>query len=378
MRRIFYAIVLSAICVSCAQKEAFVVKGVLNDAAGKTVYMEHFGLKGSKIIDSVKISSKGSFEFDVDKFDSPEFFRLKIDSASYLFAVDSTETVSIKGSLADLQNAELTGSKDAEMLRLMEKRLRLAEDTVRSLVDSFKNGLLADRKELDDKVLGVFINYKNDASKVIFSRDGCNFAASYYVLYKKMIYGMEPFSSNLNSDSRYFYYVANIWKKRYAGSARAAQLECVVKDIRERKETERNAQFYEKLEGNESRGFVNLNLPDANGTLRSLSDLEGKPIFLYFANLSLMSNYDILDLKDLHAKNPGLAIYMVSFEENVEEWKKSAKGLPWICVNDVSGKAVLTYNLIQLPANYLIAANGTVVGRDVRVDDVRDFLKREK
>jgi hypothetical protein len=33
---------------------------------------------------------------------------------------------------------------------------------------------------------------------------------------------------------------------------------------------------------------------------------------------------------------------------------------------------------MQLPANYLIAANGTVVGRDVRVDDVRDFLKREK
>lgn len=376
MRKIFYAVALSVICASCGKKDDFEVNGLLSDAGGKIVYLEQFGMKGAKVLDSAKISAKGSFEFEVDKLECPEFFKLKIDSASYLFAVDSTESISISGTLANLQNAELSGSEDAEALRFMERRLALAEDSVRSLVKGFKNGQLKDRAELDSKVLSILLNYKKDAAEVIFHKR--KFMASYYALYKKMIYGMEPFSAKLDSDSKYFYYVASKWGKKYEGSVRASQLTNMAKDIRSRKDAERKEQLYEFFEDKESRGFIELNLPDADGKYRSLSDLEGKNIFLYFVNLSLLSNYDILDLKDLCAKNTDLAIYMVSFEEDVEEWKKMAKGLPWTCVNDVSGRAVLTYNILQLPANYLISANGTVVGRDVRVDDVRTFLKRGK
>ncbi|MBQ1978319.1 MAG: AhpC/TSA family protein, partial [Alistipes sp.] len=53
--------------------------------------------------------------------------------------------------------------------------------------------------------------------------------------------------------------------------------------------------------------------------------------------------------------------------------------LPWISVSDLRGlasTAVGTYNVTKLPTSFLIDKNGTIVGRDIRGEELEKKLQQ--
>ena len=131
--------------------------------------------------------------------------------------------------------------------------------------------------------------------------------------------------------------------------------------------------------------FPELVMPDQDGQMRKLSDLEGKVIVLSFWSVAQtehkMFNVDLLDLyKRYHDK--GLEVYQVSFDIDKPTWAAAVRsqGLPWISVNDglgVESPSAAAYNIQQIPTMYVFDKNGDLAGTDVFEKDALEQVIRK-
>lgn len=87
--------------------------------------------------------------------------------------------------------------------------------------------------------------------------------------------------------------------------------------------------------------------------------------------------------REFHAH--GFEIYAVSLDEDKEDWTKAmqeeggSNDLPWINLQapGFEDKAAQTYGVVQLPQNYLIAGDGTIVGVGMREWDVERAVRAQ-
>jgi peroxiredoxin len=128
--------------------------------------------------------------------------------------------------------------------------------------------------------------------------------------------------------------------------------------------------------------FVDFTLPDINGKNVSLSDYKNKYILLDFwgswcqpcrdENKNLVRTYS-------EFKDKGFDILGVSCETQRHWWVDAVQSdkITWENVSDLTGrfnKASLIYGINYYPANFLIAPDGTIIGKDLRGDALRDKL----
>ena len=122
--------------------------------------------------------------------------------------------------------------------------------------------------------------------------------------------------------------------------------------------------------------FPDLELPNIYGKKVALSSLKGKVILLDFWSAEL-GNSNVLnaELKELYAKYHNAAtpleVYQVAIDTSKPLWINTVQQqqLPWISVSDLRGRASTalgTYNVQQLPTNFLIDKNGTILARNLR------------
>ena len=119
--------------------------------------------------------------------------------------------------------------------------------------------------------------------------------------------------------------------------------------------------------------FPELVMPDIDGVMRKLSDLEGKVIVLSFWSVAQDEHKMFnVDLADLYAKyhDKGLEVYQVSLDVDKPTWAATVRnqGLPWISVNDgygIESSAVTAFNVLRIPMMYVFDKQGELVGSDV-------------
>ena len=79
---------------ACNDKQAcptFTVKGKIENAAGKTLYLSNIGINGNIALDSVKIDKNGLYTFEQPQPASYDFFFIAINGAKPIpFAIDSS------------------------------------------------------------------------------------------------------------------------------------------------------------------------------------------------------------------------------------------------------------------------------------------------
>jgi peroxiredoxin len=134
---------------------------------------------------------------------------------------------------------------------------------------------------------------------------------------------------------------------------------------------ERNARLsrFIQQEGQNSPDIV---LPDPDGKKIALSSLRGKYVLLHFWDSadrgSRIMNPVLVELyKKYHSK--GFEIYQVSVDNNRYDWISAIDedGLDWINVGDMEGSniAVNTYNVTEIPFNYLLNKDGVIIGKNM-------------
>lgn len=363
----FTVVAFAMLATSCSDNKHFVVSGVINTAEGGTVYLVREGIDSVVVCDSAYFNADGKFKLKGLRRNAPEFYSLRVDSSSLWLAVDSTEHIEVSAN-RNLTDCKLKGSADSERLLQWLQYIRCMDDSLAKAVADAG----ADRKKADLAFFNMVTAYKDTANS--FIQKNAASPVAYYLLFKRVSLGFQPFEPLAPEDFHTFAVVANMWNKRYPDDLRSKYMKDLVNDV---KKLRQNEAFQQATVDTPKTGFLDLEFPNASGKMVKLSSLKGKNILLEFCYLALMSDEvdQMLNLFHKKYKKNGFEIYMVTFDKNLEIWKQKAASYPWIVVLDANQTSALTYNFQNVPTNYFIAKDGNIVGRDVTLAEVEDYLR---
>ena len=357
------------------QKPSFTVEGTVKGADDKTLYLYNNALGGAVKVDSVKLTEEGTFALHGEAPQSPELYFLIVGDQMLYFGVDSTETVTINADYATMTSAyEVKGSESSEKIR----QITLRQHDLQRRIMAVERDLGLSRQQIADSLQRMVDSYKTDiAMEFIFENPASIYA--YYALFQTMG-GWNLYDRSNPQDVRVFAAVATSWDTFYPESDRAKHLHNTT--IKGMSDTRRAAAqemiAAETASQIETVTLLDLNLPDASGRNRTLTELKGKVVMLDFHLFNMKeSAARILTLRDLYSKyhDQGLEIYQVGLDENEHFWKQQTEKLPWICVYDPSALSARNYNVQSIPEFFLIDRSNALYKRSSQMNDVEAEIK---
>ena len=366
---------LLAIAACNDQKPSFTVEGTVKGADDKTLYLYNNALGGAVKVDSVKLTEEGTFALHGEAPQSPELYFLIVGDQMLYFGVDSTETVTINADYATMTSAyEVKGSKSSEKIR----QITLRQHDLQRRIMAVECDLGLSRQQIADSLQRMVDSYKTDiAMEFIFENPASIYA--YYALFQTMG-GWNLYDRSNPQDVRVFAAVATSWDTFYPESDRAKHLHnTALKSINDNRQAAvREMMAAETADRIETVNLLNLELPDASGHNRTLTELSGKVVLLDFHLFNTKESATrILSLRELYNKyhDQGFEIYQVGLDENEHFWKQQTESLPWISVYDPSAFSARNYNVQSIPEFFLIDRSNALYKRSLQMDDVETEIK---
>ncbi len=351
------------------------VKGTLADAPSSQVVLKQLDGSDYLTLDTLTTGRDGSWRCRVDvKKGQPEFiyvFYKDTRIASMLLQKGETARV-----VSDtLGNYSVTGS--SETLKLME----IERDEA-----AFASEFAATSARLDDldpaspeasavsrELAKQYIAYYR--SRVKYLLDNPYSLTTIPVLYQQVSPNLPVFSQA--TDAIHFRRAADSLMTVYPDSRYVKSLD------QEARRRQKVLELEGMVRNAEVVGFPDLELPDQFGKKVKISELDAKVVMLYFwqaANAEQkMFNLDaILPLYQKYHPR-GFEIYAISLDEDKAVWASAVRNqkLPWVNVNDASGRSVGLYPVSSIPASFLIS-DGSLVA-DTTISDeasLRKFLEK--
>lgn len=357
----------AAVLLSCQSEKTFEVKGELSAAGDQTLYLEHRGLGGVELLDSVKLKESGKFAFKEKAPVNPEFYQLRVGSQVAVFAIDSIETLQVRGDAKDLASTlSIENSPVNEQIRQIDSQtrqvnIRISEAEKKHTAKAIDD--VAYLAELDS----VLTAYKAEITKLILGNPSG--AAAYYAVFQK-VDGYLIFDPYNKQDYAMFGAVATSWDRYYPGTPRSKHLyDFTMNALKTRKQQEQQAALLENVPVVSGLSLPDIVLTEVNGEKITLSSQKGKVVVLdftvYKSDFSPAHNMELNKIYSQH-KAKGLEIYQISFDSDEHFWKNAASNLPWITVRDpqnVYSRLLSTYNVRDIPTAFVINRDGDVVAR---------------
>jgi peroxiredoxin len=357
----------AAVLLSCQSEKTFEVKGELSAAGDQTLYLEHRGLGGVELLDSVKLKENGKFAFKEKAPVNPEFYQLRVGSQVAVFAIDSIETLQVRGDAKDLASTlSIENSPVNEQIRQIDSQtrqvnIRISEAEKKHTANAIDD--VAYLAELDS----VLTAYKAEITKLILGNPSG--AAAYYAVFQK-VDGYLIFDPYNKQDYAMFGAVATSWDRYYPGTPRSKHLyDFTMNALKTRKQQEQQAALLENVPVVSGLSLPDIVLTEVNGEKITLSSQKGKVVVLdftvYKSDFSPAHNMELNKIYSQH-KAKGLEIYQISFDSDEHFWKNAASNLPWITVRDpqnVYSRLLSTYNVRDIPTAFVINRDGDVVAR---------------
>lgn len=369
-KQVLLAIVMGAALFSCKQKEVFKVEGSIRFAEGDTLYLEHRGLAGIVVLDSVVLKGDGRFSLKQPAPVNPEFYQFRLGDQLAVFAVDSAETLRVTADATDLYHSfNVEDSPTNDRVRQVDALTVGVAEAMDKLELQHQEG------EVDDIVFleqldSILQDYKSEVSGLILGNPSG--AAAYYAVFQK-INDYLIFDPYNKQDYSMFGAVATSWNRYYPDTERTQHLhDFTMNALRARRQQEQQDALFANIPIEEEGGLPDIELREVNGQRVALSSLKGKVVLLDFVvyNADFSPGHNI-QLNTLYTrfKDRGFEVYQISFDSDEHFWKTSAANLPWITVRDplsVNTSLLATYNVREIPTAFIIDREGDIVAR---VDD---------
>ncbi len=370
MRKILIPFFTLLLLNSC-KNNVFKVEGIINNAQGEVIVLEHTGIAKTTVLDSVKISRDGKYSLKGPQPEYPDFYRLRIKNKSVTFTADSTETIVIHSNF-DNFSTEYTVENSYSSGEI--KKLRISLINLQNKVNSLRAEISPeDRAQLLSEIETELENHKVMARELIMANPRS--ATAYFALYQQ-INGDYIFSPFVTEDYPYWAAVATAYHTFMPDYKRSKNLYAYVLEALKEKQMEKQQAAINELMETAATGYIDIALPDKDGVERKLSDLEGKVVLIDFNTYEAQEAIDYtFALRDLYSRyqNKGFEIYQVCLDRNRILWDISIENIPWICVRDENGpdnRFVQLYNVTKLPTSYLMDKEGTIVARDLKFTDM--------
>lgn len=370
---------LALAALTACSFEGFRIKGTITDAKDSVLYLEHMGLNGPEVMDSVVLDADGDFDFRGEKLKEPDFYRLRIANNIINVSIDSTETVTFKAAYPTMATQyEVEGSENCKKIK--ELAVLQVQLLNKALAISRNNAIGAEQTE--DSINGLVDKYKD------YVRNNYIYKApqkpySYFALFQTLGGRLIFNPQESNEDIRCFAAVATSWDTFYPGSERGENLHNIAIEGLKTMRIKQQKAMGPAIDPSqvEVTNIIDVPLVDNKGRQRSLKELKGQVVLLDFHVFSAPKSTErIMMLRELYNKYHarGLEIYQVSLDENAHFWKTQTAALPWISVHDDDGlqsSYLVRYNVQQIPTFFLIDRSNSLYKRDAQIKNLDDELE---
>jgi len=371
MKRILFLLTLVIIFTGCNYKNQFAVNGVIKDSKTKYIYLNKLDVDTPILIDSAKISRKGSFRFKV-KATGPDFYQLGFSTTNFItLLAEPEERINLLFNGKDLfENYSVKGSAGSAKLQVLD--LFLAE-TKRKL-DSLSTLYTKASHEPGFDVRGPLLDAEfkdlvktQRKNNIVFIINNINSLASIKALYQKI--NPQTYVLYDQHDLQYLKIVSDSLTRHYPNSK---QVQALARDFKK----ELNQMLFSEIEQiskNVPNAVLDPDLVNIAGKRVSLSSLKGKYVLLTFWSVQsrdcIEENLQLKEFYKLYNKK-GFEIYQINLDENEELWRAAVRfdELPWINTredNPKDPKNALLFNVKTLPANYLFDKESKIIASNL-------------
>lgn len=371
MKRILYLLALVFIFSGCKDKGKFTVSGVIKDSKEKYIYLNRIEVNTPILIDSAKISKKGSFRIKV-KTTGADFYQLGYSSTNFItLLAEPGENINLSFNSKNLfENYVVNGSTGSQMIQTLD--LTLA-DTKRKL-DSLSTIYTQASRETGFDVKGPVLEAKftelikaQRKKNIEFIINNINSLASIKALYQRI--NPETYVLYDPHDLQYLKIVTDSLKRHYPNSK---QVQALTRDF-EKEMSQMYVSQIAEIAKTKPQTKLDPDLMTINGKRIALSSLRGKYVLLAFWSVQskecIEENLQLKEFYKLYNKK-GLEIYQINLDQNESNWKAAVRfdELPWINAREddpKNPKNAIMYNVKVLPANYLYDKDLNIIASNI-------------
>jgi peroxiredoxin len=378
MKKGFYFFLVPFLLFSCGKKTNFSISGQIDGGAGKSVYFSKLLVNSQQSLDSAKLDRDGTFKFK-GRTPSPSFYLLKVSANNFVtLLIDSTENITISGNYNGFSgNYRVKGSVGSEMLQDLNFRFMTAKmqlDSLQKIFNSHKNDPSYTSKlaQLAAERNGIMTDHSNYVTA--FVKKNPFSLASIYALYQKW------------DDTDYV--INDLQTMKIAASAlfsvypKNEQVIALYQNTLEIVKNESSKKLKNIVKEN-AVNSPNIILPDADGKSRNLWSLHGKYVLLHFWSAkdaaSRTLNPVLSEIYNKYKKR-GFEIFMVSVDTDRAAWMEAIEDDNLACINvgDMKGcfQAVTNYNVRELPSNYLLDKEGSIIAKNLKGPAINQVLSQ--
>ena len=371
MKRIYFLLLLILLALACKNKNSFTIEGVIKENSEKTIYLSKVDVNTPVLIDSAKISKKGSFRFSA-KASFPDFYELGFSNTNFItLLAEPGEKIKLGFSDKNLfEKYTVEGSAGSSKLQGLDVALAVTKRKLDSLTNLYNKA----SKEPGFDVKGPameseFSNLIKEQRKknIEFILNNINSLASIKALYQTIT--PDTYVLYEPNDLQYLKIVTDSLTRRYPNSK---HVQALARDLN----NELNKMYAQKIGAMASKlpqTKLDPYLKDTEGRRVALSSFRGKYVLLTFWSFRIKDCIaENLQLKEFYKiyKNKGFEIYQINIDENETDWKKAVKfdELPWISTreddpdNPVNARL---FNVTSLPANFMFDKDGKIIGANL-------------
>lgn len=334
-------------------------------------------------VDSVTTTNKGEFELRLE-VETATFYLLQLDRIiePIILLVEPSDKIVLEAQTRDFANSyTVKGSPGSALVQQLNYKLNQTVAVIDSLSSVFRSSIeQADfpeiKRGLDSTYSAVLEAHHQFTVK--FIRENRYSLAAVLALYQQ--YDAERSVLNKREDFKLFQLVDSTLYPLYPHNPMVANLH---KNVRQMAEQLR---LYDKRNDMYQEGEVipQLLFPVVNGDSITISGLRKRVVFIDFwgtwCHECVASNER---LKEVYEKYKSKGFEVVQFAVDEDKGKLldilSQDTIPWIVVSDFlqwNSPLLDSMSINAIPSNYLVDRNGTILKRNLSVDELEGFLKK--
>lgn len=366
---------------SCTQKPKSIIEGEiinLNQQTKISLLVEEF--KSSKEIGKIDVSpKKGGFKFNLGELSEPTLASISIQgrkNGKILLLLEPNEKVKVTIDYNSLANYKVEGSLGSEQVQVLTNRISFTKKTL----DSLNNQISKATDNITKEQLMAQYNAAIDSQRVFSTRfiwANPMSRASVVALYQQ--YSPEKYVFDRAEDIQLFKVVASSIIARFPNSTYAKGME---QDIVEMNRKLKSHQILSMLKQAEAT-LPEIALPSTKGDTVKLSSLKGKVIIINFwaswNQASLLENRELAGIYNQFKGKP-VVIFNVSLDVDKQAWLKAIEttNAPGVHVCEFNAKNPVSagsYNVTEIPTNFVIDKNYDIIGRNVRGEALKRMIQ---
>jgi thiol-disulfide isomerase/thioredoxin len=371
MKRILFLLTLAIIFSGCKNNTKFTVNGVIKDSKEKYIYINRLDVNIPVLIDSAKISSKGTFRFSV-KTRSSDFYQLGFSTTNFITLLAGPgEKINLQFNGKTLfENYKITGSAGSEKLQTLD--LTLADtkrklDSLSTLYAEASSEAGSDiKKSLIDEEYKALVKAQRKKN-IEFIINNTKSLASIKALYQMIT--PESYVLYERNDLQYLKIVTDSLTRYYPNSKEVQAL----KSDFEKEMNQMNISQINEMAKSMPQVKLDPILKTTGGDRIALSSLKGKYVLLTFWSFQskdcIDENLQLKELYKLYHKK-GFEIYQINIDENESDWKAAVRfdELPWISTREDDPKNpryAIMFNVHSVPVNFLFDKESKIMTSDI-------------